>query len=71
MQKSSIIFEGVYYHGHNPTGESVFAGTHVLTCIHACWGAECEGCAESLQELQSLQKKKLTIPFRERENIAE
>lgn len=49
----------------------MFAGTHVLTCIHACWGAECEGCAESLQELQSLQKKKLTIPFRERENIAE
>lgn len=69
--QSSKTFEWLYKHGHNPTRESVFAGAHVLTCIHACWGAECEGCAEYLQELQSLQKKKLTIPFRERENIAE
>lgn len=62
-------------HGHSPTGVSVFAGAHVLTCIHACQGAECKGYAESLQDLQSFRKKrkekKLTIPFRERENIAE
>lgn len=49
----------------------MFAGAQVLTCIHTCWGAEGKGCAESLQELQSLQKKKLTIPSRERENIVE
>lgn len=45
----------------------------VHMCLHVFMlaGVQSEGCAESLQELQSLQKKKLTIPFRERENIAE